>query len=89
MTRTIALALFALLGLSPAAAQDWPTKSIRFIVPFGAGSTPDMVARLIADHLQHKHGMPFVIENKPGASRLRSTRFCSQRCRMIRRKTSR
>jgi tripartite-type tricarboxylate transporter receptor subunit TctC len=68
MKNVVALTLFALLGLSPAAAQDWPSKSIRFIVPFGPGSTPDMVARLIADHLQHKHGTPFVIENKPGAS---------------------
>ena len=68
MKRTIALALFALLGVWPAAAQDWPTKSVRFVVPFGPGSTPDMVARLIADHLQQKHGTPFVIENKPGAS---------------------
>jgi tripartite-type tricarboxylate transporter receptor subunit TctC len=60
--------LFALLSGSPAAAQDWPTRSIRLVVPFGPGSTPDMVARLIADHLQQKHGTPFVIENKPGAS---------------------
>ena len=37
-------------------------------MPFGPGSTPDLVARLIADHLQQKHGTPFVIENKPGAS---------------------
>src|SRR5262245_10544062 len=69
MKRIVALALFALLGVSPAAAQDWPTKSVRFIVPFGPGSTPDMVARLIADHLQQKLGAAFVIENKPGASR--------------------
>jgi tripartite-type tricarboxylate transporter receptor subunit TctC len=38
------------------------------VVPFGPGSTPDVVARLIADHLQKKLGQPFVIENKPGAS---------------------
>jgi tripartite-type tricarboxylate transporter receptor subunit TctC len=37
-------------------------------VPFGPGSTPDMVARLIADHTQQKLGQPFVIENRPGAS---------------------
>ena len=52
----------------PASAQDWPTKPVRIVVPFGAGSTPDVVARLIADHLQKKLGQPFVIENKPGAS---------------------
>ena len=62
----------ALLGLFlaalPTTAQDWPTKPVKIVVPFGAGSTPDVVARLIADHLQKKFGQPFVIDNKPGAS---------------------
>src|SRR5262245_53868201 len=57
-----------LLTLTPAAAQDWPAKTVRLIVPFGPGSTPDMVGRLIADHLQQTLGQPFVIENRPGAS---------------------
>ena len=57
-----------LLTALPAAAQDWPTKPVKIVVPFGPGSTPDVVARLIADHLQKKLGQPFVIENKPGAS---------------------
>jgi tripartite-type tricarboxylate transporter receptor subunit TctC len=52
----------------PAAAQDWPAKPVRIVVPFGAGSTPDVVARLIADRLQAKLGQPFIIDNKPGAS---------------------
>jgi len=64
-----ALALLGLLAAAPpASAQDWPTKPVRIVVPFGAGSTPDVVARLIADHLQKKLGQPFVIDNKPGAS---------------------
>ena len=66
---SFAAVLFALLlSTLPAAAQDWPSKPVRIVVPFGAGSTPDVVARLIADHLQKKLGQPFVIDNKPGAS---------------------
>ena len=69
MKTSLAIALAAsLLALVPAAAQDWPTKPVRIVVPFGPGSTPDMVARLIADRLQPKLGQSFVIENKPGAS---------------------
>jgi tripartite-type tricarboxylate transporter receptor subunit TctC len=63
-------ALVALsIGAEPAAAQEWPARSVSVIVPFASGSTPDVVARLIADQLQEKHrDVPFVVENKPGAS---------------------
>ena len=54
-------------------AQDWPTKTVRFVVPFGAGSTPDIIARLISDKLQAKLGQNFVVENKPGASGMTGT----------------
>jgi tripartite-type tricarboxylate transporter receptor subunit TctC len=67
--RAIAITMAGLLFAAlTAAAQDWPAKTVRIIVPFGPGSTPDMVGRLIADHLQQKLGQPFVIENRPGAS---------------------
>ena len=69
MTPRFALALFAtLLVLTPAAAQEWPTKTVRLIVPFGPGSTPDMIGRVLADNLQQTLGQPFVVENRPGAS---------------------
>jgi tripartite-type tricarboxylate transporter receptor subunit TctC len=67
--RPLALALFGLwLGLGSASAQEWPNKSVKIVVPFGPGSTPDIVARLIADRLAQKLGHVFVTENKSGAS---------------------
>jgi tripartite-type tricarboxylate transporter receptor subunit TctC len=58
-----------LLSLAPAAAQDWPAKTVKIMVPFGPGSTPDIVARMIADQLKAKYpDSIFVVENKPGAS---------------------
>jgi len=67
MKSRIALALTALaIATIPAAAQDWPTKTVRIIAPFGPGSTPDVVARLLADSMQKKLGQTFVVENKPG-----------------------
>jgi tripartite-type tricarboxylate transporter receptor subunit TctC len=67
--RSIGFALLGLwLGLATGLAQEWPDRTVKIIVPFGPGSTPDMVARLLADRLQEKLGHPFVVENKPGAS---------------------
>ena len=69
MTRRAALTLLvACLTALPATAQTWPTRQVKLIVPFGPGSTPDIVMRVIADHLQQKLGQTFVVENKPGAS---------------------
>jgi tripartite-type tricarboxylate transporter receptor subunit TctC len=64
---------FAALNLShaqhqPAPVADWPSRPVRFIVPFAAGATPDILARILADRLQQRLGQPFVVEDKPGAS---------------------
>src|SRR5437763_14235413 len=67
MRSTLAI-LMAWLLLAPASARDWPAKTTRIIVPFGPASTPDMVARLLAEGLQHRTGQTFIVENKPGAS---------------------
>jgi tripartite-type tricarboxylate transporter receptor subunit TctC len=51
-----------------AVAPEWPTRPVKLYIPFGPGSTPDMIGRLIADRLAQKLGQPFVVEDKPGAS---------------------
>jgi tripartite-type tricarboxylate transporter receptor subunit TctC len=67
--KKVLLALAATVALAASAqAQSWPAKPVKMIVPFGAGSTPDIVARLLTDYLQTKSGQTFVVENKPGAS---------------------
>src|ERR1700756_2137662 len=67
--KRIVIAVVALaLGTVFAAAQDWPTKLVKIIVPFAAGATPDVVARLIADDLQTRLNQAFIVENRSGAS---------------------
>jgi tripartite-type tricarboxylate transporter receptor subunit TctC len=64
----IAALLAALLSCTPLAAQDWPLRQVTIVVPFIAGSTPDSLARIVAESLQQRLAQPFVIENRPGAS---------------------
>ena len=67
---SVAIAVFgvALFGV-PAPAQDgWPTRTVRFVVPFPAGSGTDVLSRLLADQLTRKWGRAVISENVPGAS---------------------
>lgn len=67
-TRRAALGLTAALALAaPAFAQDWPTGPVHVYVGFPAGSSPDLLARIITEPLSQKLGQPVVVENKPGA----------------------
>jgi tripartite-type tricarboxylate transporter receptor subunit TctC len=68
MKRYIATAVAVVVGALSAHAQQWPERTVRIIVPFAAGATPDVVARLIAEQLQEQLQQSFIVENKPGAS---------------------
>src|SRR5262249_58885355 len=62
------LALAALAGLTlPLAAQDYPARTVKIIVPFGAGGPADLYARYLAQMLQENLGQTFVVEDRPGA----------------------
>ena len=52
----------------PAQTASWPNRPLRFVVGFSAGSTPDLIARTLAEPLSPLVGQPVVVENKPGAS---------------------
>lgn len=62
---TSALILFVLSGT--AQAQEWPSRPIRFIVPFPAGGSTDILARVLAEILRNSLGQSIVVENRPGA----------------------
>jgi tripartite-type tricarboxylate transporter receptor subunit TctC len=68
MKRYVATTVAILLSTLCAYAQEWPEKAVRIVVPFAAGATPDIVARLVAERLQEQLGQTFIVENKPGAS---------------------
>lgn len=62
-----AVAAVTLFGQGIAQAQDWPTEPLHVFVGFPAGSSPDTIARLVAEPLSKALGQPVVVENKPGA----------------------
>jgi len=53
--------------VAPAAAQDYPTQTIRIISSFGAGGGSDIIARILAQRMQEKLGQNVIVENRPGA----------------------
>jgi tripartite-type tricarboxylate transporter receptor subunit TctC len=57
--------LFLLVGV--ASAQDYPSRTVRVVVPFPPGGAPDLVGRTLANRLSERLGQPFVVENRTGA----------------------
>jgi tripartite-type tricarboxylate transporter receptor subunit TctC len=70
----LALALGAVVTLAAASApstgwaQDWPSKAVTFVVPFPAGGSNDVAARLVAESARKRLGQTVVVDNKPGAN---------------------
>jgi tripartite-type tricarboxylate transporter receptor subunit TctC len=68
MRAVLALAaVLAVASAAPARAQDWPQRQVTIVVPFAAGGSADLLARILQQHLQAQFGVPFVVENRSGA----------------------
>jgi tripartite-type tricarboxylate transporter receptor subunit TctC len=72
----IAVALFGMLN--PLAAQSWPDRPIRWIVPYPPGGGTDVAARLVADKLNQQLGQPVIVDNRPGGNTIIGTAVVAQ-----------
>ena len=57
----------SVLLAATAQAENWPSRLIKAVIPFGAGSAADVVPRVVFDRLAAELGQPIVVENRPGA----------------------
>ena len=72
------MALAVMISASAAHADNWPSKPIRWIVPYTAGGGTDLMARVLASHLEKKLGQRILVENRPGGSTVTGTAVLAQ-----------
>jgi tripartite-type tricarboxylate transporter receptor subunit TctC len=79
LRRHLLLSLASMAAIAPAHAQPaYPTRSIRLIIPFGAGGGTDNLIRLLEPHVSRSLGQPLVIENRPGAGGIVGTEMVAR-----------
>ena len=78
--RALALAFAAVVSISPgaASAQTFPGKTVRYVVPFGAGGSPDLVARIITERLTRLWGQQVIVDNRVGVAGVLGTAFVAK-----------
>jgi tripartite-type tricarboxylate transporter receptor subunit TctC len=74
---TVALLTVALAPFEGATAQDFPSRPVRFVVPYAAGGSGDLLARLLGNKLASIWGQQVVVDNRPGAGGLIGTEFAA------------
>jgi tripartite-type tricarboxylate transporter receptor subunit TctC len=78
LLRAVALLVLLLSPLVSASAQDFPSKPVRFVVPYAAGGSGDLLARLLGERLSKMWGQQVVVDDKPGAGGLIGTEFAAR-----------
>jgi len=79
LSTALAVAGLSLALAAPGARADtWPTKPIKYVVPFSPGGVSDATARIVAEGLSQRLGQPVVIDNKPGVSGILGTQFVAR-----------
>ncbi len=67
LAMAVAAGLAGVAATGGALAEDWPSRPVTLVVPYGPGASNDTFTRALADILTKKYGQPFVVENRPGA----------------------
>ena len=79
MRGTLAAFVIAVALATPVHAQDaWPQRQVTIVVPFAAGGSADLLARILQQHMQARFGVPFVVENRSGAGGSIGTGFVAK-----------
>jgi tripartite-type tricarboxylate transporter receptor subunit TctC len=79
LATVLATALLATTGVGPASAADpWPTRAVRIVVPTSPGGITDVVTRVFAPSLGEQLGQPMVIDNRPGGDNVIGTAFAAR-----------
>src|SRR4051794_33435685 len=68
MTMRLSALLFCMSAIGPAVAQDYPSRPVKILVPYGPGGATDIIARIVAARLTESLGQTFLVENRPGAN---------------------
>src|SRR5437667_9983858 len=78
LTRVISMVILGLASLAGAQAQDFPSRPVRFVVPYAAGGSGDMLARLLSSKLAGIWGHQVVVDNRAGAGGLIGTELAAR-----------
>src|SRR5215471_13768266 len=78
MRRVLAVAAVVALAAPAHAQEAWPQRPVTIVVPFAAGGSADLLARILQQHLQARFGVPFVVDNKSGAGGSIGTGFVAK-----------